>query len=571
MVSSFMNILYSIDVFGIQLELRKNDRNTFNTVLGSVFSILIYISLIILSFIFGKEIYERKMPRVSSGFEILQPNATDIEITKSYPFTFALRNSFTTELLTYGEYYNIDFKIWDNTNKTAGFKIIPLIEKDVIVQCSINHFNKDYHEALENFKLIHTFMCFNFNNITLRNDKSAPNSLFITLEVKLCNPNIKKCPADFKAKTLNVFSDSLYLDSYLNPKDKNSIIKHNFSKNPQILNIETQKHTYYRISKDILSIDYGWIIEDITNINYFTTQLFQESLVKLNVNDSTVQIIYLETTTKILNTNVKYMKVQDLLANIGGLLNGLIVIGKIILSNYANFSFYLSTYNIITDFHRQNFISEEEKFYSNLLLKNKLDVIKIDSNLDKNNLKQIENDNSQININYQLKNSSNIVNNIKSNIEKSTILNLNDNAKSNFDLIKNKVNINIITNNNHVLKDNNDNLNELSHSNIQSNLKGLSEEDLLNIIDKKINNNIEVLIKQSEQNKQKEINQKITDYFNIIEHNNDYEQEENYIIYTFNTIFCCKSLNKKQIYLSNYLLSYERFLKHSMKSMAINK
>lgn len=582
MESKFLRLLYSFDIFGIQLEFRKNDRNTFNTTIGSIFSILIYISLIILSFIFGKEIYERKIPRVSSGFEILQANDTDVDVSKVYPFTFVLRNGRTAELLKYDEYYNIDMKIWDNTNKTTGNQIKILNAKDVISQCTIEQFDKVYHEAFENVNL-NTFICFNFNNMSVRNDRSTPNSLFITLEIKLCDENIRKCPADFKSKTQSVFSNSFYLDAYLNPKNKDQIIKQSFSKNPQLLNIDTQKHTYYRITKNILSIDYGWIVEDVKLINYLTTDLLQESLVKINKSDPTIQVIYLESQTKVLNTNIKYMKVQDLLANIGGLLNGLFVIGKIIITNYTHFSFYFSTYYFIIDSYHQNIFSEEEKFYSDLLLENKK-ISKVDS-IKKFELKSVEHDVSKFDLNNGNKNSINkeIYCNIK--IEKPSILNLQDNIKKNNenDTMKNKNYINSSDYDTIKFKFKDDvkdqnlnqkdliNHNSLNSQNILLNSNELMNEDLVNVVEKMMNTKMEKFIQNSELNKLLEINQKISNYFKVIENNNEYEQEENFLLYIIYSFFCCKSLNKKQINLSNYLLSYERFLKHSMMNMASSK
>lgn len=109
MKETLRNIFDSLDIFGIELQFRKKDKINYTTITGCILSLIIYISLIILSFIFGKEIYERKLPRVSSGFEIVDGNSSDVPL-KDFKFGFTLRNSLTTKLIPYGEYYDIDIR-----------------------------------------------------------------------------------------------------------------------------------------------------------------------------------------------------------------------------------------------------------------------------------------------------------------------------------------------------------------------------------------------------------------------------------------------------------------------------
>lgn len=577
MIDSFKNLFYSVDIFGIELQFRKKEGVNFTTIPGAILSILIYFSLIILSFIFGKEIYERKLPKVNSGFEIAPGNSTDVLLSE-FKFGFTLRNSLTTKLIKYGEYYSIDIRYWDFFKNVSN---INYTQEVTIKPCEINNFNE---ELIKDVPFLDEFLCFDFKDKFLRNEKSGPNSFFVTLEVKLCDSNIKKCPKDIDIVTTQMFSNTIFEDSFINPKNKDSILMTNLLKNPQNLNTETIKHTYYKIVKNKLIIDYGWILEDEKSINHLNTYLSAESMVKSNKNIKTIQIIYFETATKISVTNIRYMKAQDLLANIGGLFNGLVIIGTIIIKHYINFLFYINSFDIMTKtnnecsdkydrlksfFKLSNFNTDEnsELRKENHIQENNNNNIKSilsHSNL-KDNINTYNNNINLSNISF-LKNKNEISLKIKNKTENKldgiVIDKENSNSHNNSD--DNKCLNSNIKNSNLIMKENlNDRI-----LNVDEIHKIISEEMI------KFSSSLKKSI--SEEMNDKNINaisiknKKYLDMINQINNADNDQSTSSYFTFLSNYFFCCKKMNKKEEWLTNYILSYDRFISYSMTSITLN-
>ena len=66
----FSNSLQSLDAFGKDYMFEEDKKSAFRTNFGGLLTFLITISVIIIGFIFGKEIYERKTPKVFSSDDI---------------------------------------------------------------------------------------------------------------------------------------------------------------------------------------------------------------------------------------------------------------------------------------------------------------------------------------------------------------------------------------------------------------------------------------------------------------------------------------------------------------------
>lgn len=564
MVSFYKRFLNVIDIYGVELQFRKEDKNTYNFLIGSFMSVMIYISLVVLSFIFGKEIYERKLPKVNSGFEVLNPNNTDINLKREFPFSFVLRSSVTTESLRLNEYFTIDVRIWDLTN--AEIANIFYLNETIFSPCTPNYFSAQ--EDIGTIPGFNEFYCVDWKDYFVRNEKSNPNSYFITMEIKLCDSTKQTCPKDLALKTAQMFSNSIFQDSYINPKSKNSLINTHLIKNPQNLNSETIKYTNYRIIKNRLVIDNGWILEDNVDKFHINTNVISETLVKSNKNLKTIQVLNFDTSTNRIMTEIRYMKVQDLLANIGGLMNGLIMIGSILVKNYISFVFYIDTYDLIIDFHKNSIVSNEEIFYKDLISKKdeinnigKIHSMKLKISNNDINKDEIKN---KVGISNQNQSNTKILSN-KENVKNpntNEIVNIMNNSKFNESFVKDSSILNLRNNINFIN-------NSINISNETTNINN-SKENLENF-KKIVSEEIKTKFEEIENGKLDIQKTNLQNHLSVIENSNEFEFVENYFIFLYESYLCCRSPNKKQINLSNYMLSYDRFVKHSMMGMAYDK
>ena len=57
-----MNLIKSIDIFGNDFKLNRKGKETFKTLLGGLFSLILIVITLVLSWYFGKDIYEKQDP-----------------------------------------------------------------------------------------------------------------------------------------------------------------------------------------------------------------------------------------------------------------------------------------------------------------------------------------------------------------------------------------------------------------------------------------------------------------------------------------------------------------------------
>ena len=79
---------HKIDLFGRFLTLEENENQKFTTNIGVILTICLLIVSIVIDFIFGKEIYERKNPLVIQSFD--KKDYSRISI-KDFPFILGFR------------------------------------------------------------------------------------------------------------------------------------------------------------------------------------------------------------------------------------------------------------------------------------------------------------------------------------------------------------------------------------------------------------------------------------------------------------------------------------------------
>ena len=63
------SILKKLDIFGRELTFEEHNVQSFKTFLGAIMSILVFIAIVVMGIMFGKEVYERKLPAVASTDE----------------------------------------------------------------------------------------------------------------------------------------------------------------------------------------------------------------------------------------------------------------------------------------------------------------------------------------------------------------------------------------------------------------------------------------------------------------------------------------------------------------------
>ena len=337
-------IFSNFDFLGFQIGLEFEMSTKFKSIHGAVLSIIVFIMTTIIGFLFGSEIYQREKPYVTSS-------ATYVENSNVYLKDFPLALYFynDTELLINPfDYYDVLLYKINFTNSESEFAGFLHGSKPVI--CRKDHFypwNNRISEQKINEIMIASPICFdNEEDVYFENTDDDVNSTYIQLTVKSCKDSRKKCPDDYYIVVSQTYVQLIFMESYVNSKDYSNPIKFYIKGNTQQLIPNRIKKSTVVIINNIYYSDDGWILED-----KYLTRFTQNSLINNEaidqIGDYHNHLLWLIFASPKLGIQYdrNYLKVQDLFAKLGGILNVLIVMGKILLYNYTNFKYIVNLNN----------------------------------------------------------------------------------------------------------------------------------------------------------------------------------------------------------------------------------
>lgn len=361
MLEYFLRKFKKIDLYGRDLMFEEHNVQAFKTYIGAVLTLITFITLTIIGFLFGREIYQRKIPIVTVSNEILNESLVPLS---DFPIVmyFARKNGRNIE--------NIDNYIEVSVNY---FKISPekFINSTVyagVLPCDPNSFTKhrDYiSNLLEQAKVgdLQPY-CINFDkNYTLKNPYAVANSASMGVSISECNISKNpKCLPDAKNTTKNMIATVFFMNSFINPKNYSNPV--NYYEDSIVKNVGNgiTISNYLKLSYDKLQSDNGWILEETFETEIITLQSIRESPA-LKETSLLISFVF-EASKQRKFTTRNYLKVQDLLAKLGGLFNACSLVFQVLIYDYIRFKYRA--------FYSKNIINFEENKNSTEDVFNKL-------------------------------------------------------------------------------------------------------------------------------------------------------------------------------------------------------
>ena len=349
-----MKYLLHMDLFGRDLKFEENHSLSFKTTIGAMLSILVYIGIISIGILFGREIYLRKVPNISVSQEIRSISRINLnELPLVYTiFSFEnLDTSIKTEelfditmfnpSLNYKNEFNVLNQSFTSTKCSKAKFSNKQGEQDFVTKVTERNLIANPFLPLESY-------CLNSNeNMYIQNSISTIDSSWITLEINKCNQinrdlvgNPIKCNINLeKYLKLNYFLIITFRNSFFDPVDYYNPQKYyedtlTYKINPGVHN--TISHNFV---KNLLVTDYSWILEDFDEIEAVTLRsvnneigLSQEKLITLKFDSPKMR-------NKVIRN---YLKIQELFAKIGGLFSAFTIIIKVLIYDYVKFKYRLN-------------------------------------------------------------------------------------------------------------------------------------------------------------------------------------------------------------------------------------
>lgn len=571
-MSSLSNTINKLDLFGKFYIFEEKEHHKFSTLGGITLTFIIVTTCIVMGFLFGNEIYERKKPIVNNSYErvdISRINFTD------YPVFFLFSNGASANQPLGKKYIDVsmthtqyDENLKSSVETYTGYK-----------GCNPNDYSDTYREIfpeiLHKSSQIYEVFCINYNDgLYFQNDFLSVNSAYINFNLNLKQGNFTEEELKEREGIINkIYFTVTYIDSFIDSSNYSNPVNYYQVSNGIKLNYGfRQRHKLY-IENTLFITNQGWIFEDSVNQEIMKVFALEKETTTSPQNLFTLTFISKNIRTKIIRS---YIKIQDTLANVGGFFNALYIISILVSKNYVDYCYYSYIYNHfskkkIGDKEYVNKTLDSPNFKSKATIDKVMKKI-VNSSISKENHNRSKCSNIE---NAQIANNANNANNKKI----ISIKNINNEDK------EDKISEIKLTHLNKNITDSamNPNLVEknVSNSNYKfiNNYTNDSNFNKLNIVKNRLNTNsnanYNINTNDIKNYPIKEINTLKNNNQSIIKHVNDldnasiidkYIKNRSYISYIFNDIICCSNVFSLQRKAVSHVISFDNIMEISYKN-----
>lgn len=336
--SKIFNNFKQLDFLSQEFSFEYNDSKIYKTNAGAIISSITFIFALILSFMFGKEVYQRKIPSVSTSEEVLEDSTIHLN---NFPIIVQLVDNNGINIDNFKSYFDLSISsIGYDENKKLF-----LHTNFTFVNCAEIKYNK-YNHLVENFLKENPqeeAYCLNTTDpySNFKNSIGDINASMMRLVFSFCDPNIKEgCmyDADF-LKRLPVIA-FYHLSFYVDNNNYSDPIREYLKRYYFLLNIGLQKVKYFYFANDYYESDDGWLLTSNRRISFVNRFDFSEDInvvSDLVYEDNYCLSVHLRSGYVRNKINRSYMKIQDLFAKVGGIANVLFILIKILSYHYLRF------------------------------------------------------------------------------------------------------------------------------------------------------------------------------------------------------------------------------------------
>lgn len=322
------SILNNLDFTSVKPQFLISGSQNYSTCLGGVISLINLIVLTLIIYAFGKNFFERTEPTLIQNviYPERYPNYTlglDMNFTYAFRLDDEDSNVIQREDLVYVDFLYEHYEIKDG-------EWILLKRKSLNVElCDQNKFERPDLFERQGFK---SSYCPDFQNIEVGGAWDDTYIKYFKAEIRLCkeggfNKKGQKCGTQQELKDL--LKNRLYINSYYqeyfvdsNNYDKSMDIvytNHFYLLDPLIM-----KKSTYNFRKGTIATDYGWILKDQDSLSKFTYDSYNSDFISISQlpenQHNVLGEIVLKFSKKLEKFDRYYEKIQNLAANVGGII-----------------------------------------------------------------------------------------------------------------------------------------------------------------------------------------------------------------------------------------------------------
>ena len=376
------NLILSLDIFYLTPKFFISEKEKFRTIIGAIFSLFTLTSIICLSGYFLYQVFAR------TEVTVIGNNSYETKFSLNHtnlPFMFGLFDLLGNPMNYTSEVYYFDARyIKSETSEDfneKGEKYLKNSIKSIPLElCDINKHFGNYTSYFKNIPNLNSWYCLipNKNNLTIFGKQGGIDGSSI-FEI-----NLFKCKNTTKNKNRCIDKESInniVENSFLTLGFLDFDIDHNNVYEPNRLNIKTQAQRLsstlsrrYAMKKSNVKYvsDLGIFLESYVTKEFFiheSTDIGYDIFTENDSRGSQFAGIVIMLSGKTYEFSRNYTKIQNCLANIGGIIKGILTVVSFILSFITDKIFYTEFVNKIclNNLNNSNFCENKKKNHIKLI------------------------------------------------------------------------------------------------------------------------------------------------------------------------------------------------------------
>ena len=350
-------LIKSLDAVGKETSLSFNGSTRIKTVCGGVLTAIISALILAATYFLSKELFLREDPSVRTSFE---PVTEAVIKLNEFPLAFSVGDGKTNLI-----HNNADFRraveivgeLRETTHPTN--KEHMRLYTFRLKQCKMSK----YGEIGEVFKQLDTRieskLCIDFDSFTTPEGKketkemiinakmASKNSTYVNIILLKCQEEKDLGCSKFYQTQGTFFFNAMHLERVLNISSYSNPLSHLYEVKNIAVSSDFYIRQYFTFSINQLMSDDGWFLNQADESKLIqASEKTQEVQSYSHINRKMLALYYDTTLTKTVFTR-KYIKVQEVLANLGGFFKVAISSMKFVASFFSEFEFYEEMRDII--------------------------------------------------------------------------------------------------------------------------------------------------------------------------------------------------------------------------------
>jgi hypothetical protein len=332
-----MKFLQSIDLFGEKVKIYIGQKEVHNSAFGGILTLLMLLSIIIFSWLIGKDLVNKQNP-LSYQQSLITERYPLINITSStFPFGLTVA-SMDGVLLKNDSIFTLDVSLYNfKTNENNSFYLDKL-EKVEMEPCQPRHFPQVTEAEIEAANL-NMYSCIKEgSNVNLFGYWTESSFSYIEIRVNMCTGG--GCASDQEIKdyiyrtalSLNM----LYLQPLIDNTDFSNPIKWAITLNYVYANTQMNKFIEYGLQSNYIQTDAGYFLEDQKSKEFYELKVTVPTD-PIDIDPVTKGLILFQFYSNHRYTAYyrKYIKIPEIIASIGGLLKIYLIVFEFINAPFA--------------------------------------------------------------------------------------------------------------------------------------------------------------------------------------------------------------------------------------------